>query len=299
MTELSTFSFVADEQTDLSHDVRVIDRDGSPWFVLRDVLKAMGSNTAPNNAKSSIINGLGDGYSIGIPIQDSLGRQQTVTVISEPAVTFLVSRSNTERGRKLNQWIHTEVIPAIREDGFYEAPTCHHPAPERPVTPSSVHIAGELVHVDRQGRYKLNHIQRAYERSTGDSARRRTPLMWIDAAEAQAAIESVQDCTHLRGNDLLYVVNGTNHPGTYGHRLVAVEYAHWLDQAFGARVERAIAAAGVFAEPDEPQIYTVPQIELSNPQIAAAVTALTELDLAQQELHRCQQQVSQRLAAFV
>ena len=48
-----------------------------------------------------------------------MGRTQQVTIISESGVTFLVSRSNTESGRKLNRWIHTEVLPAIRKTGAY------------------------------------------------------------------------------------------------------------------------------------------------------------------------------------
>jgi prophage antirepressor-like protein len=95
------------------------DKYGNPWFVARDVLDGMGSSTPVTKAMSSVKQGLGDGFTNGIPILDSLGRVQQVTVISEPAVTFLVSRSNTERGRKLNRWIHSEVLPQIRKTGQY------------------------------------------------------------------------------------------------------------------------------------------------------------------------------------
>ena len=101
----------------------ITDEQGNPWFVLRDVLEAMGSKTAANNAKDSIIKGLGDGYSNDYPILDSLGRQQIASFISEPAVTFLVARSNTDRGRKLNRWIHAEVLPQIRKTGSYHMPS--------------------------------------------------------------------------------------------------------------------------------------------------------------------------------
>jgi hypothetical protein len=43
-----------------------------------------------------------------------------VIAIAEAAVTYLVARSNTEIGRRLNRFIHTEVLPAIREKGFYQ-----------------------------------------------------------------------------------------------------------------------------------------------------------------------------------
>jgi len=111
MTNLIQFDFE-------KSDVRVVNNQGNPWFVLRDVLLAMGSKTSVNKAKDSIINGLGKGWSNELPLSTN-GGGQTVTVISEAAVTFLIARSNTEAGRRLNQWIHNVVIPSIRKHGGY------------------------------------------------------------------------------------------------------------------------------------------------------------------------------------
>jgi prophage antirepressor-like protein len=102
-------------------DVRVIqDEQGEPWFVLKDVLKAMGSSTRPAIAKNTLDQQLGDGVYNEYPILDLLGRTQEVTIISESATTFLVARSNTESGKRLNKWIHTEVLPQIRKTGSYQ-----------------------------------------------------------------------------------------------------------------------------------------------------------------------------------
>ncbi|MBV5308119.1 BRO family protein [Chromatium okenii] len=100
--------------------IRVItDDNGNPWFVLRDLLDGMGSSTTTTNAIDSIKQGLGDGYSNEIPIFDSLGREQFVIIVAEPAATYLVARSNTEQGRKLNRFIHIDVLPSIRKTGSY------------------------------------------------------------------------------------------------------------------------------------------------------------------------------------
>lgn len=114
MSNLSVFSFNS-KQVRTATD----SRDRSVWFVLKDVLEAMGSATTTSNAKASIHEVFGGGCSNDYPIIDSLGRTQTATIINEPAVTFLVSRSNTETGKKLNRWIHAEVIPSIRQTGGY------------------------------------------------------------------------------------------------------------------------------------------------------------------------------------
>jgi prophage antirepressor-like protein len=84
------------------------------------VLDAMGSSVPVTTAQESIIKGLGKGFTNGIPLQTAGGVQDT-TIISEPAATFLVARSNTEQGRKLNRWLHTEVLPSIRKTGTYAA----------------------------------------------------------------------------------------------------------------------------------------------------------------------------------
>ena len=123
MNDLTLFQF---EKT----EIRTITNErGEPWFVLRDVLEAMQSTTKRADAIDAITQGLGDGMVNDLPILDKLGRPQTATIISEPAVTFLVSRSNTETGRKLNRFIHAEVLPQIRKTGRYEAPNTTAVAP--------------------------------------------------------------------------------------------------------------------------------------------------------------------------
>lgn len=97
----------------------ITDEHGDPWFVLRDVLDAMRSTTKLADAVESVKQGLGDEGVADLPIPDALGRPQQTTIVFEAAVTYLVARSNTEMGRKLNKFIHTEVLPKIRKTGSY------------------------------------------------------------------------------------------------------------------------------------------------------------------------------------
>lgn len=97
----------------------VLDDNGRTWLILRDVLAAMNSTVPVTTAKAAIEEGLGDGFTASQPIVDSLGRTQKAIVINEHAVTFLISRSNTDIGRRLNRFIHSEVLPSIRETGSY------------------------------------------------------------------------------------------------------------------------------------------------------------------------------------
>ncbi len=116
MSSLVAFSFG-------TKDIRVTDRDGGSWFILRDLLEAMETSTPTAVALESIIQGLGDGFNDVTPIIDSLGRKQTAIIVAESAATFLLSRSNTDKGRELNRFIHVEVLPSIRKTGSYQAPS--------------------------------------------------------------------------------------------------------------------------------------------------------------------------------
>lgn len=102
-----------------STPIRIVDHEGTLWFVLRDLLTAMGTSTPVTVAVESVKQGLGEGFNDVVPLQTEGGLQQFV-VVSEMAATYLVSRSNTETGRKLNRFIHLEVLPQIRKTGKYE-----------------------------------------------------------------------------------------------------------------------------------------------------------------------------------
>jgi prophage antirepressor-like protein len=121
MNELSIFSFNTQE-------IRIADRNGDPWFVLRDLLEATESSTPVTVAVDSVKQGLGEGFNAVMPLPTAGGTQQ-VTIVNESAATYLLARSNTEKGRELNRFIHIEVLPAIRKTGGYRTES----APGKPV----------------------------------------------------------------------------------------------------------------------------------------------------------------------
>lgn len=114
-TNLTIFAFE-------SKNVRtIVDEHGAPWFVLRDVLAAMESSTKLADAKTAIAEVFGDGEVKLLPILDSMGRNQNVTIINEIALTYLIANGRTEAGKRLNRFLHAEVIPSIRKTGGYSA----------------------------------------------------------------------------------------------------------------------------------------------------------------------------------
>lgn len=115
MNDIIPFSF---EQTEIR---AVTDEQGDPWFVLRDLLDAMQSKTTTTAAVESINQGLGKGFVNDIPLQTDGGEQQVI-IVSEAGATYLLSRSNTETGRRLNRFVHVDILPSIRKTGRYAIP---------------------------------------------------------------------------------------------------------------------------------------------------------------------------------
>ena len=97
--------------------VRVINRDGEPWFVATDVAEVLGLT---DSRKS--VGLLDEDERNTIPVTDSLGRNQNTHIISESGLYSLVLRSRKPEAKEFKRWITREVIPSIRKTGAYGAP---------------------------------------------------------------------------------------------------------------------------------------------------------------------------------
>ena len=102
-------------------NVRVIERDGDPWFIAMDVCRALDiANT------SDALMRLDDDEKMTIDLTDSHSRQrggaQSLKIINEPGLYALALSSRKPEAKAFKHWITHDVIPAIRKTGSY-APT--------------------------------------------------------------------------------------------------------------------------------------------------------------------------------
>ncbi|GAN61598.1 hypothetical protein ACI01nite_25090 [Acetobacter cibinongensis] len=114
MTEnLIPFSFEGTE-------VRVLDRDGIPHWILSDVCKVLEIANAPHAA-----NRLDDDEKATIVNSDSHAGSgaQSYTIINESGLWSLVLTSRKPAAKRFKKWITSEVIPSIRQTGGYMAAT--------------------------------------------------------------------------------------------------------------------------------------------------------------------------------
>jgi len=93
-------------------DVRVIKKDGEPWFVGKDVCAAIGTRTKD-------IPQILDEDEKGVDTIDTLGGEQAMTVISESGLYSLMLRSRKPEAKVFKKWITREVLPSIRKTGAY------------------------------------------------------------------------------------------------------------------------------------------------------------------------------------
>ena len=107
---LQTFDF--DE-----NPVRVIEKDGTPWFVAADVARVLEFEHTPHATR------LLDDDEKGVHKVDTLGGSQEMTVINESGLYHLVIVSRKPEAKRFRKWVTGEVLPAIRKTGSYVLPS--------------------------------------------------------------------------------------------------------------------------------------------------------------------------------
>ena len=90
--------------------IRVVERDGEPWFVAADVCNVLDLSN-PTIAVSRLDEDERAKF--------NLGRQGDVTIVNEPGLYTLVLGSRKPEAKVFKRWITHEVIPIIRKTGAY------------------------------------------------------------------------------------------------------------------------------------------------------------------------------------
>lgn len=97
------------------HQVRTVDVDGEPWFVLADVGSALG--TRGRDLARMI-----DPEDRGAHIVRSPSGEQDMVTVSEAGLYTVLVRSNNPAVRPFRRWVTSEVLPSIRRTGQFGAP---------------------------------------------------------------------------------------------------------------------------------------------------------------------------------
>lgn len=101
-------------KNDLFNEVRATMIDGEPWFVGKDVAEVL----EYSNPQKAIRDHIKDKHKQTIEF-DTSGGIQSIIVIDEPGVYSLIFGSKQERAEDFQDWVYTEVLPALRRTGQY------------------------------------------------------------------------------------------------------------------------------------------------------------------------------------
>lgn len=95
--------------------VRVLNKDGEPWFVGKDIAERLGY-ARPTKAVQDKVDE--DDRDV-VPIQDSIGRNQNTPIINESGFYSLILSSKLPNAKKFKRWVTSEILPSIRKNGMY------------------------------------------------------------------------------------------------------------------------------------------------------------------------------------
>ena len=132
-----------------SNTIRVIERDGDPWWVAKDVCDVL-DLTNPTMAISELDEDERAKY--------CLGRQGETNIINEPGLYSLILRSRKPEAKAFKRWITHEVIPAIRKHGGYLTPAKVEEALLNPDTIIALATELKKAYNERDEAYRVRHM---------------------------------------------------------------------------------------------------------------------------------------------
>lgn len=107
MNEMRTWTFSGSE-------VRTVEVNGVPWWVLKDVCTVLELTTPARVAER-----LEEDEVSLTHLTDSIGRQQETTIINESGLYSVILRSDKPQAKPFRRWVTSEVLPSIRKTGAY------------------------------------------------------------------------------------------------------------------------------------------------------------------------------------
>lgn len=108
MNELQTFVYG-------DKNVRTVEMNGEPWFVLKDVCEVLEMDTSKIKQVADRLDGDEKGrYSVPTP-----GGVQESWIINESGLYNVILRSDKPEAKPFRKWVTGEVLPSIRKHGAY------------------------------------------------------------------------------------------------------------------------------------------------------------------------------------
>lgn len=99
--------------------IRVMEIDGQPWLVGKDVAESLGygKGKSVNNAVAKHV----DSEDKGVTEMMTPGGKQKIIIINESGLYSLIMSSKLPTAKRFKRWVTSEVLPSVRNNGGYIA----------------------------------------------------------------------------------------------------------------------------------------------------------------------------------
>ena len=116
-------------QNEVFGQVRIITKDGEPWFVGKEIAEKLGYS----NSRKALADHVKDNHKNTVTIRDGITRgNPNQVIIDEAGFYSLVLRSKLPQAEQFQEWVTSEVLPAIRKHKMYLTPETAKEAIEEP-----------------------------------------------------------------------------------------------------------------------------------------------------------------------
>ncbi|HBE9482678.1 TPA: Bro-N domain-containing protein [Clostridioides difficile] len=95
-------------------EIRVIELNGEPWFVGKDVAETLGYKDTSDALKRHV-----DDEDKGLGEIPTPGGNQNMKIINESGLYSLILSSKLSTAKKFKHWVTRDVLPSIRKTGTY------------------------------------------------------------------------------------------------------------------------------------------------------------------------------------
>lgn len=95
-------------------EVRTVQIDGEPWFVLADICRELEISHVKDTATRIDEDDLGQ-----TEVIDRMGRSQKAWIINESGLYTVILRSDKPQAKPFRKWVTSVVLPSIRKTGSY------------------------------------------------------------------------------------------------------------------------------------------------------------------------------------
>ena len=109
--------------------IRTIQQNGEPWFVGKDVADILGYQNGSRDVNRHVDEDDRQNYQNG-----TFESNRGLTIINESGLYSLILSSKMPKAKEFKRWVTSEVIPAIRKTGKYEAMAQAVPVDDEPAT---------------------------------------------------------------------------------------------------------------------------------------------------------------------